>query len=90
MTLTIPTHMSARTLSRSDSAPQPRSLRRPMGLKVPSIYGESYDARQAREHAMKSVWTLGFGGFIDGRYPSRSRCRRTRERRCLESSSAWS
>jgi uncharacterized damage-inducible protein DinB len=28
---------------------------RPMGVEVPSIYGESYDARQAREHAAKSV-----------------------------------
>jgi uncharacterized damage-inducible protein DinB len=28
---------------------------RPMGAKVPSIYGESYDARQARERAAKSV-----------------------------------
>jgi uncharacterized damage-inducible protein DinB len=27
---------------------------RPMGAKVPSIYGESYDARQARESAAKS------------------------------------
>jgi uncharacterized damage-inducible protein DinB len=28
---------------------------RPMGAKVPSIYGESYDAREARERAAKSV-----------------------------------
>jgi uncharacterized damage-inducible protein DinB len=28
---------------------------RPMGSKVPSIYGESYDAREARERAAKSV-----------------------------------
>ena len=28
---------------------------RPMGAKVPSIYGESYDAREAREKAAKSV-----------------------------------
>jgi uncharacterized damage-inducible protein DinB len=27
---------------------------RPMGAKVPSIYGESYDAREAREKAAKS------------------------------------
>ena len=27
---------------------------RPMGAKVPSIYGESYDAREARERAAKS------------------------------------
>ena len=26
---------------------------RPMGGKVPSIYGESYDAREARERAQK-------------------------------------
>ena len=28
---------------------------RPMGAKVPSIYGESYDAREARERAARSV-----------------------------------
>jgi uncharacterized damage-inducible protein DinB len=28
---------------------------RPMGAKVPSIYGESYDAREARERAAKSL-----------------------------------
>jgi uncharacterized damage-inducible protein DinB len=28
---------------------------RPMGAKVPSIYGESYDAREARERATRSV-----------------------------------
>ena len=28
---------------------------RPMGARVPSIYGESYDAREARERAAKSV-----------------------------------
>jgi uncharacterized damage-inducible protein DinB len=28
---------------------------RPMGVKVPSIYGESYDAREARERAAKAV-----------------------------------
>ena len=27
---------------------------RPMGAKVPSIYGESYDAREAREKAQRS------------------------------------
>ena len=27
---------------------------RPMGAKVPSIYGESYDAREERERASKS------------------------------------
>ncbi len=28
---------------------------RPMGVKVPSIYGESYDAREARERAVKPL-----------------------------------
>jgi hypothetical protein len=27
---------------------------RPMGAKVPSIYGESYDAREAREKAQRA------------------------------------
>ena len=36
---------------------------RPMGAKVPSIYGESYDAREARERAQAAQVAGGAGSI---------------------------